>query len=156
MAGAADRMADKIRRGAIDGVQSSDKVDGGSRNRVTTEQLVEKKVSQGKTRKEALKEIICHNCGKAGHIKAECRSAANAESTASNQRRGKRRSKKSGDALLADDEESDAILAAETEDFEDDAFLLENIDCFMMDGDFEERIAPCAYTDASYDAITDN
>ncbi len=59
VAGAAGRMADKIRRGAIDGVQTSDKADGGTRNRITTEQLVEKKVAQGKSRKEALKEIIC-------------------------------------------------------------------------------------------------
>ncbi len=49
--------------------------------------------------------------------KAECRSAPNADGAAGNQRKGKRRTKKSGDALLADDDESDAIPAAEADDF---------------------------------------
>lgn len=154
-AGAAGRMSEKIRRGAIDGTPGNDKADGPTRSRLTTEQLVEKKISQGKTRKEALKEIICHNCGKAGHIKAECRSESNPDGVATNQRKNKKKTKKSGDALLADDENSDVVHAAEADDFEEGDFMIEDIDCFMLNCDHVKEVDPELYIDASYCGMTE-
>ena len=175
-AGAAGRMTEKIKRGAITGnnngdAATNDKVDGGARNGQsgnTTERLVEKKMSQGMTRKEALKDIVCHNCGKSGHIKVECRSATRDES-----KKPKRKTKRAGDALIAE---------ADSESDDEDEFRIDGIDCYMLCQDVNEtreeddgwttarrkqsrpdakrdnglprsRSAVCAYSNGTFDAL---